>query len=75
MTNADIATKLVAENLPAQVWAQACKNAVLYLDFAMLNRLLPNVEFSVESAELNKKVIIGVCADGSRAVWAVGLAS
>ncbi len=71
-TNADIATELV-EKLPVTIWAKACRDAVLYHDFTLLQRALPSVEFSVEIAGINQRTVVGKCADGSMAVWGVGL--
>lgn len=71
-THADSATELVAK-MDSRVWAKACADAVLYHDFGLLKRALPGVEFSVDMPGVNQRTVVGTCADGSMAVWAVGL--
>lgn len=76
MTHADVATKLV-EGLDPRVWGKACADAVLYADFDMLERMLPGIDFTVEMPQLmsdiNRRMVVGTCTDGSKAVWLVGL--
>lgn len=70
--HSEIATTIVGK-LPPGVWGRACADAVLHADFDTAKRILPGVRFVVETVGAGQSVLIGECADGSKAVWAVGL--
>lgn len=70
-THAEVAKELVAK-LPAGVFAHAARDAILHLDFTLLNRMLPRVDFSATQTARDEWQLAGTCADGSVVIWRVG---
>lgn len=62
----------VVGKLPPNVFAMAVRDAVLYNDFGKLEKILPGVRFEMAHVGIEQRSLIGHCADGSIAAWAVG---
>lgn len=71
MTHADVANRLVAK-LPPGVFAHAARDAVIHEDFILLNRMLPEVDFTAARVAPDEWQLFGQCADGSTVAWRVG---
>lgn len=70
-THAEVAKDLVAK-LPPGVFAHAARDAILHLDFTLLNRMLPKVDFSATATGPDEWQLAGTCGDGSVVIWRVG---
>jgi hypothetical protein len=57
--------------LPPGVFGRAARDAILYADYTLLERMLPGVEFSVRPLETDRWELAGKCADGSFVIWTV----
>lgn len=70
-THANIAKKLV-DKLPPGVFAHAAREATQHEDFTTLNRMLPEVEFTVLRTAPDEWQLYGSCGDGSVVGWLIG---
>jgi hypothetical protein len=70
-SHAEIARQLTAK-LPTGVFAHGARDAVIYGDFTMLERMFPGMRFACRKDGVDQWELVGICEDGSVVVWRVG---